>query len=319
MFEGSHPMPSDANVIVTKQIVDLSEKLDADDLVLVIVSGGGSSLLCWPQTECEQSQRLYQDFIKTNGTIRELNTLRKHISHVKGGGLAKILYPATIVGLVFSDVPGDGYDIVASGPTYFDATTMSDAQAIADRYGLKGYHFEETPKDGAIFKKVTNIPIVSNQTALIAMQKKARDLGYSAHIISDEIYDTPEQVVEKMFAVEDIDVILAGGEPSLEVPANAGKGGRNQHLALVAADHMKKYGICQRTFVALASDGRDNTDAAGAIVNEKTLAKAREQKLDIAEYLNAFNSYEFFKKTGDAIMTGHTDANVSDLMILLNK
>ncbi len=319
MYEGSHPMPSPENVNVSKEIVDLSERLGEKDLVIVVVSGGGSALLCWPPEEAEQGKKLYQEFLNTGGSIQELNTLRKHISLVKGGGLAKILYPANVVGLIFSDVPGNSFVDVASGLTYKDETTVADAQAIIKKYSLGEYVLNETPKEPMYFEKVINIPMVSNQYALDAMSVSAQALGYAPTIISNELYDAPEKVCDLMFAEADKvkpngrSAILAGGEPSLHVPEKHGRGGRNQQVTLTALDRVTD----RDAFVSIGSDGIDNSPAAGAVADVATKEKASKLGLSSVEYAAAFDAYSFFEKTGDLIVTGPTGANVSDLMVLL--
>jgi glycerate-2-kinase len=316
--QGTHPMPSLRNVRASRRIVALSEQLDERDLVLAVVSGGGSSLLCWPESECGQGRRLYRDFLRTGGTIVELNTVRKHLSSLKGGGLAKMLHPATVIGLILSDVPGDKYNSVASGPTYRDDTTAADAARILEKYHLGGYRLMETPTDGKYFATVTNIPLVSNRAALQAMQERARALRLKAIILSDSLYDPAAAVARKMFDAAQGPghpaLVLAGGEPEVKVPAVAGRGGRNQHLALCALSHIKN----DQVFVSFASDGQDNGPCAGAVADGVTAEKARNLGLDIADYLNRFDSQTFFEKTGAQIITGPTGANVSDLMLLLN-
>jgi glycerate-2-kinase len=314
---GTHPMPSPRNVRASGQIVALCQRLDERDLVLVIVSGGGSSLLCWPESECGQGRRLYRDFLRTGGTIVELNTVRKHLSSLKGGGLAKMLHPATVIGLILSDVPGDKYNSVASGPTYRDDTTAEDAARILEQYHLGGYRLTETPTDAKYFATVTNIPLVSNQTALLAMRARARALRLKSIILSDSLYDPAAAVARKMFDAAQgpghPDLVLAGGEPELKVPAAAGRGGRNQHLALCALSRIKT----GQVFVSFATDGQDNGPCAGAVADSATAEKARGLGLDITDYLNRFDSETFFEKTGSQIITGPTGANVSDLMLLL--
>src|SRR3989338_9804909 len=167
--KGTHPRPSPENVIATGKIVKMTEENSDDELYIVVVSGGGSSLLCWPVSECEQGGRLYDDFARVGGTIDEINLVLKHISGVKFGRLAALLYPATVIGLVFCDVPGDNFKDVASGPTYYDESTVADAQTILDKYGLRGYTLNETPKDKELFEKVCNVEVISNTAALDAM------------------------------------------------------------------------------------------------------------------------------------------------------
>jgi glycerate-2-kinase len=239
--------------------------------------------------------------------------------------LAKILYPATVVGLIFSDVPGNDWSHIASGPTYKDTSTVADAEAIIKKYSLGGgstYLLKETPKEDIYFEKVTNIPLVSNQTALDAMAKKGRALGYNPVILSNALYESPERVRDMMFDRAEIShdpvLVLAGGEPSLQIPKQHGKGGRNEHLVLSALDRMSRIkNSSEPLFISIGSDGIDNTDAAGAIADTETLQKATALGLDPKAYLDAFDSYHFFEKTGDLVFTGSTGANVSDLMVVL--
>jgi glycerate-2-kinase len=316
-YTGDHPKPADANVEASQEIVALADSVKEDDLVLVAVSGGGSSLLCWPPKECQQSQILYDEFLESGGTISELNTVRKHLSKLKGGGLAKRLYPAQVIGLIFSDVPGGDLSDVASGPTFRDHSTIADAKEILDQYGIThDFDFYPSPEDKQYFENVTNLSLVTNQLALQAMLQTAEANGLSADILSSQLYGTPKSIIRK-FRREAApgQVLLGGGEVSLEVPKNtAGKGGRNQQLALSALRHIDQ----NELFIAAASDGRDNTEAAGAIVDHLTKQAARDKGLQIRRFLEAYNSFRFFAEVDDLIYTGPTGANVADLMIYIN-
>jgi glycerate 2-kinase len=318
VFQGTHPLPSEANVRASQHIVELAERLTADDLVLVIVSGGGSAMLCWPESECDQGRRLFQDMLQTGAPITELNTVRKHLSALKGGGLAKMLHPATVIGLIFSDVPGDHFESVASGPTYRDETTVADARRILEKYRLAGYELVETPKEIRYFENVTNIPLVSNRVALQAMAARGEAMNLPTMTLSDSLYDPYANVAERVFAAaagpSAPNLLLAGGEPEVKVPAAHGRGGRNQFLTLRALKSIK----AGQVFISFGSDGRDNGDAAGAIADAETMKKALALGLDLDDHLNRFDSQTFFEKTGDLILTGPTEANVSDLMLLLN-
>jgi glycerate-2-kinase len=321
-FAGTHPKPSAQNVLAGQKIFEIVKNSSGDDLLIVLVSGGGSALLCSSEEEREQGIKLYESFLKTGKTIGVLNTVRKHLSVLKGGGLAKIAYPATVIGLVFSDVPGDNFGDVASGPTYKDLSTVADAAKIISDNNLGEFNLMETPKDDKYFEKVRNFVLVSNTTATEAMAAKAAELGFAAHVISTELYDETNLALEKIFSAkqeqgEKNTVIIAAGESKLKVSDRHGKGGRNSHMALLAAC---KHKIGEDSvFISLASDGLDNSDAAGAIVDKNTCAKAKGMDMDGEVYLHGFNSYEFFKKTGDMLITGPTGANVSDLMLLLKK
>jgi glycerate-2-kinase len=317
-FAGTHPRPSEANIEAGKKIYEIIKDSTEEDLIIVLVSGGGSALLCCPENEYIQGAKLYDAFLKSGKTISEINTVRKHLSLLKGGGLAKLAYPATVVGLIFSDVPGDIFENVASGPTYKDKTTIADAQKIITENNLGDFNLIETPKEDKYFEKVHNFVLVSNKIAVEKMAKKAKDLNLEVNIVSTDLYDNVNGAIKKIFSTEkDGFVSLAAGEPSIVVPKNGGKGGRNLHMGL---DVIKNKLIDDESvFISFASDGMDNSDVAGAVVDKSTIEKAEKLGLDASDYLNRFDSYNFFQKTGDTIMTGPTGANVSDLMILLTK
>ncbi len=314
-YAGTHPHPSVQNVEVSEKILDLAKKVTEKDLVIVIVSGGGSALLCWPMKECQQAMRLYDDFLKTGGSIQELNTVRKHLSALKGGGLAKELYPAKIIGLIFSDVPGNQFDYIASGPTYKDITTITDAQAILDKYALTGYELNETPNEDIYFENVTNIPLVSNDDALRAMKSKAEQLGFEASILSEELYDSPAQIAQKFLkAAQPGLVLLAGGEAKAVVTSKSGTGGRCERLGIEMLPLLTERDV----FAAIASDGLDNSPLAGVIEDAETQKKTAQQSLDIEKYKAEWDSLGFYNKIdGTLIDTGPTQANVSDLLVFL--
>ena len=313
-YEGSHPLPSSVNFRAAEHMMSIGEKLTEKVLVIAIVGGGGSAMLCSDEGECDQGQELYRAFLGTGGTIEELNTVRKHISPLKGGGLAKKLFPATVVSLVFSDVPGGNPAIVASGPTYKDTSTVADAQAIIDRYKLGTFTLTETPKESVFFDKVTNILLVSNETATHAMAHRARTLGYEARMPQCDPYAKSATVVScLMGASHTRSVVLFGGEPRLAVPLSGGNGGRCSHTALQALSHIEKGHL----FGAFASDGHDNSRFAGALVDETTLDRIEHEKLSIQYHLDNHDSNTLLKSTDDLIETGPIEANVSDLFFLL--
>lgn len=311
-FAGTHPRPSMQNVEAGQKILQIAKNSNEDDLVIVIVSGGGSALLCVDEGECEQGQHLYDNFLKTGKTISELNTVRKHISSLKGGGLAKVLYPATVIGLIFSDVPGDKFADVASGPTYKDGTTINSADKIVKKFNLGDFSLVETPKEDKYFEKVHNIVLVSNKTAVEAMAEKAKELGLEPKIVSTDLYEEIGEAIQKIFS-SDGEVVLAAGEPKLEVTKKGGSGGRNLFMAMKAVKIVDENSV----FIPLASDGLDNCDAAGAIVDKFTCEKIEKLGLNLDEHIANFDAYPVFQKSGDIIMTGPTGANVSDLFILV--
>lgn len=321
IFTGTHPRPSEANIEAGKKIYKIIENSTEEDLIIVLVSGGGSALLSYPESEYIQGAKLYDTFLGTGKTIAEMNTVRKHLSMLKGGGLAKVAYPATVVGLIFSDVPGDNFGNVASGPTYKDETTVADAERVIKENNLGDLDLIETPKEDKYFEKVHNFVLVSNKIAVEAMEKKAQDLNLKVNIVSTDLYDQVDGALQKIFYHKDDTekgfVNLAAGEPSITVPKGGGQGGRNLHMGLSAIRN--KLIDEGSTFISFASDGMDNSDATGAVVDINTIKKGEELGLNVEDYLNRFDSYNFFQKTRDLIITGKTGANVSDLMILLTK
>ena len=314
--KGTHPRPSPENVVATEKIVNMAKEKSANELYIIVVSGGGSSLLCWPMDECEQGGRLYDDFARLGGTIDEMDLVRKHISQVKGGGLAALLYPATVIGLVFCDVPGDFFEYVASGPTYYDASTVADAQAVLNKYGLSGYTLNETPKDKKFFENVCNVEVISNTAALDAMAAEAHRLGYKPVNVGKSLYEHPAELLKRMRRESGANTaVIAGGEPSFPITRAGGKGGRCQYVAIEALKNIKEGEVV----LAFASDGRDNSDSAGAITDTETLAKSKAKNLSIDASLESLNTYGLLEATGDMLYTGATDANVSDLFLLLTK
>ena len=313
---GTHPRSSLQNVTVTKQLLDVVKDVNQDDLVLVIVSGGGSALLCATDEECGQSEKIYDDFIQVGANIDELNTVRKHLSSLKGGGLAKILYPATVVSLIFCDIPGGDYEKTASGPTCKDTTTIRDAEVILQKYKFSGFELNETPKEDMYFEKVHNILMVSNTLALSAMSDKAKELGYVVKTLSANIYsDSLTTIQEFKKLAGPRTVVVGGGEVSLVVKGGGGSGGRCAYMGMVALAHLDD----DEALVSVASDGLDNSPSAGVIVDRNTVERVRELGLDTLDYLGHYDAYNFFEKAGDSIITGQTGANVSDLMIWIKQ
>ena len=314
-YAGTHPMPSKTNFTAASRIKEIGESATKDDLVIAIIGGGGSSLLCDGQSECDQGQELYKAFLDSGGYIKDLNLVRKHISNIKGGGLAKILYPAKVVALIFSDVPGDDHSFVASGPTYKDESTVEDAQKIIDKYKLGSFELVETPKEDKYFEKVDNILLVSNHLALGAMQQKAEELGYKAIYAGCDLYEFPEDVLKILEEkAEPNSVVVAGGETRLNVPkSGGGKGGRSDMLGLTALSSIKD----DQVFLPFASDGYDNTDSAGVLVDIETKNQAKELKIDIEDHKKRLDSYPVFERLNSQVFTGRIEANISDLMLLM--
>ena len=340
----SHPIPDQLGVEGATRILDLVGKAEEKDLVFCLISGGGSSLMPKPRNgiSLEDKQKVTDALLKSGATINEFNTVRKHISGLKGGWLAKEAYPATVVNLILSDVVEDPLDFIASGPTVPDTTTFHDAVEVLKRHGLwskvpesvrkvltdgeKGV-IPETPKPGdKVFKKVHNIVIGNNFTASHAayaalrrtrinsllltstLEGQARDVGTMLASMAKEIVATGNPVPRPAG-------IVAGGETTVTV-VGKGNGGRNQEVALGAAS---KIGRMDGVVIAsVGTDGVDGpTDAAGAIVDGKTLQRASDLRLSPRESLANNDSYTFFSKLGDLILTGPTGTNVCDVAVVV--
>lgn len=316
VYQGSHPLPSSHNVEVSQKIADLAESLTEKDLAIVVVSGGGSALLCWPMSECDQGNELYSRFLHAGGTIQELNVIRKHISSIKGGGLAKLLYPAQVVSLIFCDVPGDHFQEVASGPTYLDASTIEDAKKLLEKYNIKDmFSFNETPKEEKYFEKVVNIPFVSNRASLAAMTEEAKKRGYEVVSLGDEVYVSPEEFLSQAKnALKPKTVVIAGGELSIKLTHEGGVGGRNFYIGSLGIDQIGDEDV----LITFASDGIDNRSiGAGTLVDKETKRKLAEKNIDHHKEHESDKDSEMFIEIGDAIITGDTGSNVSDLYLML--
>ncbi len=339
----SHPVPDEAGVAGVRRILKLAEEAERNDLVICLISGGGSSLMPLPRdgVSLADKRKVTDTLLKCGATINEINTIRKHISAFKGGWLAKKTYPATILNLILSDVVGDPLDFIASGPTVPDSTTFADALRVLNKYrlldkvpvsvqkllsdGEKGL-VEETPKvSDKVFKKTRNIVIGNNrfasQTACNAlrhsglhsilltanMEGEAKQIGTFLASIAREICASGNPIAKPAG-------IVAGGETTVTVTGK-GLGGRNQELALGA---LKKLDGLDRVAIAsLSTDGIDGpTDAAGAVADGETVAKALKMGLVPEEFLLENDSYHFFSKLGDLVLTGATGTNVNDITVV---
>lgn len=325
---GTHPYPTQANVDATKEIIQMLSGLSEKDMALFVISGGGSTLLCLPNGHtAEDEASLLRHLTRAGADIQEVNTLRKHTSRARGGFLAKYAYPAQVIALIFSDVPSGVFEFIASGPTVRDTTTVADAQRVIEKYKVTvGRVWDaalvETPKEDKYFEKVTNLLAVSNQVALSAMAAEAEKLNFTPRIMTanlrGEAREVAAAIVRDLAKEKPKTALLYGGETTVTVRAPGGKGGRNLELALAALATLPALGPADLIFT-LASDGRDNTDFAGAISDIMTKEHAEKLKLDAAQFLAENNSYEFFKATGDYLLTGDTGSNVSDLIIAIKE
>jgi len=342
--EVGHPIPDEKGVSGAEEIIGLLELLGEKDLVICLISGGGSALLPSPVDgiSLQDKQEMTNLLLECGATINEINAIRKHISKLKGGGLARLTYPSTLIALMLSDVVGDPLDVIASGPTVPDMSTFGDCMAILKKYrllertpksiidriqrGIRG-EIEETPKPGnPIFGKTQNVIIGSNIIAVKAAEQEAQQLGYNPLVLSTFIEGETREVARVHAAIakeilktnhptERPACIISGGETTVTIRGK-GLGGRNQEFVLASAIDIQGW----KDVVVLSggTDGTDGpTDAAGAIADGDTIRRAQDLDLDAVAYLDNNDSYHFFEKLGDLIITGPTNTNVMDLRLIL--
>ena len=332
VFEASHPVPDERGVAAGQKIGELLKEYAAEDtLCFCLLSGGGSALLVSPVEglTLAHKQQVTKLLLACGADIREINTLRKHMSTLKGGGLARLAAPSRVISLIVSDVVGDRLDTIASGPTVPDETTWQDCEEILKRYeiydqvpapvrsriekGLAG-ELADTPKPGdAELCKVRNLIVASCRQALFVAAAKARELGLTPLILSSTIEGETNDIARMHSAlvreVKDSGhplpapcCLISGGETTVSLGRAKGLGGRNQEFALVAAFELE--GMEDVLAVSFGTDGTDGpTDAAGAMADGQTLARARATGLDPAKYLAGHDSYHFFEKLNDLIIT----------------
>ncbi len=326
---GTHPFPTEANVDATSDIIRLLSSLTEKDFVIFVISGGGSTLLCQPfdaaqgrSLKCEDEGNILKVLFEKGATIQEINTVRKHLSFARGGHLAAYAYPATSVALIFSDVPGDNLEFVASGPTVKDVTTVDEARMIITKYDLEkstGLKIEplKTPKEDRYFEKIENILFVSNATALSAMKARAETAGFKAEIatatLEGEAREVGKKIAGDIAASPDKIMRLYGGETTVTVK-RSGRGGRNEELVLGVLEKIEKGTLV----LSFDSDGHDNQGGyAGALCDIITKEKAEKLDQSAEKFLEENDSAGFFEKVGDYVETGDTGSNVSDLVIAL--
>jgi glycerate-2-kinase len=344
IHEASHPTPDESGVEGTAQMLEIAERAGRQDLVICIFSGGGSSLMPMPinGVSIADKRKITEDLLKCGATIVEVNTVRKHLSKFKGGWLAKKAYPATVINLILSDVLGDPLDFIASGPTVPDSTTFNDAIRVLRKYSLwdsapesvrkilmegKRGNIPETPKkNDEAFNKVYNIIIGNNKLACTASCKTLQDEGLNTVLLTTSLEGEARHVGIVLAAIaREVTAsgnpvkkpagIVAGGETIVTVTGN-GLGGRNQELALAAAT--KICGLDGVVIASLSTDGVDGpTNAAGAIVDGRTLTRSDKMGLKPEEFLANNNSYAFFSEVGDLILTGPTETNVNDISLIV--
>ncbi|MBS1825308.1 MAG: glycerate kinase [Acidobacteria bacterium] len=338
--ECGHPVPDEAGVKGSQRIAQVAAGAGEKDLVLCVVSGGASALMPAPAEgiTLAEKQATTKLLLACGANIHEMNAVRKHLSTLKGGQLARLAFPATVITLMLSDVIGDNLDVIGSGPAAPDQSTFRDAIAILNKYGLlrqapasvrnrleegAAGKVPETPKS---LERTQNLIVGSNRLAVDAAKGKAKALGYRTMVLSTTIEGETRDVARMHAAIareirtsgEPLRApacIISGGETTVTLRGD-GKGGRNQEFALAAA--LDVDGMKNVLLLSAGTDGTDGpTDAAGAWCDGTTLARARTQGLNAAEFLAKNNSYEFFDRLGDLIRTGPTNTNVMDVRFVM--
>jgi hydroxypyruvate reductase/glycerate 2-kinase len=340
IIEASHPTPDERGVNGVKRMLGLrnSHSINENDLVICLISGGGSALMPYPVEEIslEGKQRITELLLSCGAQIGEINAVRKHLSKVKGGRLGQFYLPATVLSLIISDVVGNRLETIASGPTAPDPSTFRDAYNVLRKYNLLSLapksvttflergctgEIEETPKS---LSNCANYIIGDNRLALESMEVKARELGLKPLILTCEqkgettaaAHLRAKEILNAKYA--DYDVLLIGGETTPNLPHNHGKGGRNQHYAAATMVAMKEYAL-EWVFAGVGTDGSDFLpDIAGAIVDNNSLTRAKDKEIDVQSYLDRYDSNTLFERAGGSlIVTGNTGTNVSDIMVYI--
>jgi len=333
---GSHPLPDQDNIDGTEKILDIIKMCGNEDLLIVLISGGGSALLCKPRISLKDLQQTTDLLLRSAADINEINTIRKHLSFVKGGQLAKFAKCKT-VSFIISDVVGDPIEFIASGPTYPDSTTYDDAKMIFKKYdlwqklpsdvtniindGVQGI-LAETPKgDNPIFDNLSNFIIANNEIVCTAAIDRAKELGYATKLFSTSLTGEAKEIgvylvqKAKNYRRESRKrVFISGGETTVNIKGT-GLGGRNQEMILGSIHEIN---VKDMVFASFATDGIDgNSDAAGAIADDFSLTRACEKNLDTTGFLEENNSHRFFMELDDLFMTGNTGTNVMDIQIIV--
>lgn len=344
IVEAGHPVPDQNGVEGAERILEIAKKAGKDDLIISLISGGGSALLTLPAAglSLENKRNVTEILLACGASIHEINTIRKHLSAIKGGRLAVTASPATMVSLILSDVVGDNLDAIASGPTVPDNSTFRDCIRIIEKYqimeklpvpvkehflaGVEGTVEETPPKDHMAFTKTNTIVIGNNFEALAASEREAKNRGYSTLILSSYIEGETEHVARVHTAIaRQIQqtghpitppaCILSGGETTVTMKGS-GKGGRNQEFVLCSVRDIA--GEAPVVVLSGGTDGNDGpTEAAGAIADNFTLQESVSQNLNLDEYLQNNDSYHFFQKLNDLLITGPTNTNVMDIRLML--
>jgi len=332
---GPHPIPNKKSIKNTNKVIDIVKKCNKKDLLIVLISGGGSALLSKPRVNIRDFKQTIDLLLKSGANINEINTIRKHLSFVKGGQLT-LYTKCTVISFIISDIVGDPLDSIASGPTYPDSTTYYDTKKIFVKYnlwnkipfsvkkviddGIKGKISETIKKNNSILNNIYNFLIANNEFACKAAEKKAKELGYKTMLLTTlltgEAREVGKFLVEKATSYTGTKKIafISGGETTVKIIGN-GKGGRNLEMVLSGVKELADKDV---VFASFATDGIDgNCDAAGAIADSYSYNRSQKKGLDPNKFLNQNNSYEFFKNLGDLLITKKTGTNVMDIQILI--
>lgn len=321
VIEGNHPIPGEESLLAGRAALKFVSQLTSDDLLICLISGGGSALMTVPIIPLFDLQQLTSALLANGARIDEINALRRHLDLLKGGGLAQAANGAQIVSLILSDVVGDTIEAIASGPTAADPTTSADAFALVSRMSDRTYPFRETLKpNDPIFNHIQNHIVASNDMALRAAKKQAADEGFASEIIysglQGEARDVGKELAETLKASRDKlprpFCLLAGGETTVTVRGN-GKGGRNQELVLGAVDALRD--VKDVMLLSIATDGEDGpTDAAGALATGETTQRAESLGLAAPDFLSRNDAYSYFAQLDDLLKPGPSGTNVNDLI-----
>ena len=355
-IEADHPVPDAEGLRASREMAALAVGAGSDDLVINLISGGGSALMPYPaefsgggtdiRLRLEEKQAVTRALLECGATINEINCIRKHLSQIKGGRLAQMLYPARSISLILSDVVGDSLDVIASGPTTGDSTTFADALARLEKFdltemvpsqvnalvelGVRGVVPDTPGPESDVFEHVDNVLIGTNFMSLEASAEKARALGYRTTILSSQVIGEAREVARVLCGIakdarrkglygEPPVCLICGGETTVTINGT-GKGGRNQEMALAFLAEMAQSPAETRGihFLAASTDGNDGpTDAAGAFADHGLLKSADEAGLHLTGYLKNNDAYRFFHRIGGLLKTGPTNTNVCDIQVII--
>ncbi len=346
VHEAGHPVPDQASLVATHDLAALLKQATPHDLICCVISGGGSALMTLPAEDITLAdlQATTQLLLRAGATIHQINTIRKHLDLIKGGGLARLAHGASVITLVLSDVIGDDLSVIASGPTVPDPSTFADAWQIVQQFDLADQlpaavrarlsrgaagEIPDTPKPGeALFAQAQTVIVGSNAQAALAADRRARQLKLNTLLLTTQAQGEAREIAKLAAAIaREVALynrpvarpgcVIIGGETTVTLKGH-GLGGRNQEIALAAAIALE--GLPHTLIAALGTDGTDGpTDAAGAIATGETIGRARSIGLDAHAYLADNDAYHFFQPLGDLIITGPTGTNVNDLLFILVK